>query len=106
MHVYLLNRSLLKFLVYGHMAGCTRKEYRWGYLSCRTVAWDTIQYQAPHHNPVLAQKRILYILTNPRKVELWAIAYTHLGKLLLDVENAFNPLNPFGYITLCTAQKR
>ena len=72
--------------------------------------WDTIQYQAPHHNPVLAQIiRILYTLTNPRKVELWAIAYTRLGKLLLDVENAFNPLNPivhFGYITLRTAQKR
>ena len=50
---------------------------------------------------MLAQiRRILYTLTNPRKVELWVIAYTRLGKLLLDVKNVFNPLNPIVHFWL------
>ena len=69
--------------------------------------WDTIQYQAPHHNPVLAQIiRILYTLTNPRKVELWAIAYTRLGKLLLDVENAFKPYSALLVTSHCALRRK
>ena len=42
-------------------------------------------------------RRIMDTSSNPRKVELWAIACTaffgffHLGELLLDVRNTFNP---------------
>ena len=67
-----------------------------GYLQCEIVVWDNPQDQAPHHDPRARPDKNFGCL-----VELWAITCTaffgffHLGELILDAKNAFNPTVDF-----------